>query len=72
MMIALVLGIAFYWWALNPLAPNAGTLTQPIKLHYIHLMAITLLGTVTSALVINRVAFGKTAIWDAHEVFSKP
>jgi len=71
MMIALLLGIAFYWWALNPLADNAGIPTQPIKLHFIHLMAFTLIGTVSSALLLSTLIFRKTPKWDAHTVFSK-
>lgn len=39
--------------------------------HYIHLMAVTLLTTITAALVFNRLLFGKTPVWDAKSVFGK-
>ncbi len=65
--IAVILGVAFYGFATNPL----NDAYQNIDLHYIHLMAITLIGSVTLALVLNRLAFGQKAIWDAHNVFSK-
>lgn len=43
----------------------------PFGLHYIHLMFITLLSSITVALVINFIVFGKKAIWDANTVFSQ-
>jgi len=60
-----ILGVAFYFFATNPVGE-----TQNINLHYIHLMAMTLILSVLSALAINRVIFGNAAIWDAHIVFS--
>lgn len=43
----------------------------PFELHYIHLMFITLISSIVVALGINRIVFGKKAIWDAHTVFGK-
>jgi len=71
MIIAVVFGVAFYYWMLLPLAENANLETQNIKLHYIHLMAINLIAMVAMALALNRLAFGKTAKWDAGTVFGK-
>jgi len=39
--------------------------------NYIHMMAITLLFSVLTALLINKVIFQKNAVWDAHNVFGK-
>lgn len=39
--------------------------------NYIHMMAITLVYSVTAALGISSLAFGKIAKWDAHTVFGK-
>ncbi|MEP3891612.1 MAG: SLC5 family protein [Hellea sp.] len=69
--ISVVLGIAFYYWMLLPLAENASLTTQNVKLHYIHLMAINLITMVIAALLLNRIVFGKTAKWDAGTVFGK-
>lgn len=69
--ISVVLGIAFYYWMLLPLAEDASLATQNVKLHYIHLMAINLITMVVAALLLNRIAFGKTAKWDAGTVFGK-
>ena len=38
---------------------------------YIHMMAVTLLSSVSMALILNRVVFGQKAEWDAHTVFGK-
>jgi len=64
--IAVVFGVLFYYWMLLPLVDN-----QNVDLHYIHLMAINLISMVIMALVLNRIAFGKTAKWDAGTVFGK-
>jgi len=71
MIIAVVFGVAFYYWMLLPLAEDASLATQNIKLHYIHLMAINLIAMVAMALALNRLVFGKTAKWDAGTVFGK-
>ena len=65
--IAVILGVLFYGFATNPF----NDAHQNIDLHYIHLMAITLIGSVTMALMLNRFAFGQKAEWDAHTVFGK-
>ena len=59
-----IFGVLFYYWMLLPLVDN-----QNINLHYIHLMAINLIAMVIMALILNRIAFGKTAKWDAGTVF---
>ncbi len=64
MIIAVIIGVVFYFFATAPMAES-----QNINLHYIHLMAMTLILSVLSALVINRVIFGKRPIWDADNVF---
>lgn len=69
--VSVILGIAFYYWMLLPLAEDASLTTQNVKLHYIHLMAINLIAMVITALLLNRIAFGKTAKWDAGTVFGK-
>lgn len=66
MIVAVVLGVIFYGWALVPLNDSY----QNIDLHYIHLMAITLLGGVAFALSLST-ALGNRPIWDAHNVFSR-
>jgi len=38
---------------------------------YIHMMAVTLISSVSMALLLNRVVFGQKAKWDAHTVFGK-
>lgn len=65
MIVAVIAGVGFYGWATNPLGETPG-----IALHYIHVMAITLLGGVALALLLST-AFGKRPIWDAHNVFSR-
>jgi len=63
MIMAVIFGVALYaafifaW----PKLPGGG---------YIHMMAVTLIAGVSMALVLNKVLFKKTAIWDAKEVFS--
>jgi len=37
--------------------------------NYIHMMAITLIFSVMTALLLNKIIFGKKAVWDAHNVF---
>jgi len=64
--IAVVFGVLFYYWMLLPLIDD-----QNVNLHYIHLMAINLIAMVIMALVLNRIAFGKSAKWDARTVFGK-
>jgi len=71
MIIAVVLGVLFYYWMLNPLAEDADLTTQRVGLHYIHLMAINLIAMVVVALGFNRLIFQQKAEWDAHTVFSK-
>lgn len=39
--------------------------------NYIHMMAVTLIFSVVAALVLNKIVFEKTAVWDAHNVFGK-
>ncbi len=39
--------------------------------NYIHMMAITLIFSVITALIMNKVVFKKNAEWDAHNVFGK-
>jgi SSS family solute:Na+ symporter len=46
-------------------------LWAPFGLHYIHLMFITLVSSITVALSINFLVFGKKPIWDAKTVFGK-
>ena len=71
MMLAVVFGVLFYGWMLNPLVENSTTLTQNIKLHFIHLMALNLVTTVIVGLLLNRILFRKKAKWDAGTVFGK-
>jgi len=64
MIMAVVFGVGLYavfiyaW----PVLPGGG---------FIHMMAVTLISSVVVALVLNRVIFGQTAKWDAHNVFGK-
>lgn len=60
--ISVILGVLLYAFFLNvwPQLPGG---------NYIHMMAITLIFSVTSALAINKVVFGKHAKWDANNVF---
>jgi SSS family solute:Na+ symporter len=64
--LAVILAVGFYFYATNPLGEN-----QNIELHYIHLMAITLILAVTSALVLNKLIFKQNASWDAVAVFGR-
>ena len=64
--IGVILGVVFYGFATNPMGEQ-----QNIDLHYIHLMAITLLLAVSSSLLINKVIFKRSAKWDAHNVFGQ-
>ena len=66
MILAVIIGVVFYFIATSPMEES-----QTINLHYIHLMAITLILSVLSALILNRMVFGKSAQWDAHTVFGK-
>jgi len=63
---AVILAVGFYFYATNPMGQN-----QNINLHYIHLMAMTLILAVTSALILNRVVFRQRASWDAGTVFGR-
>lgn len=60
--ISVILGVLLYAFFLNvwPQLPGG---------NYIHMMAITLIFSVTSALAINKVVFGQQAKWDANNVF---
>ena len=71
MIIAVIFGVSFYFWMLNPFAENADLTTQRVGLHYIHLMAINLITMLIIALGLNRIVFKQTAKWDAHTVFGK-
>ena len=64
MMVAVVYGVLFYGWSTNPFGD------ANIDLHYIHMMAITLISGVVLALLLS-VLVGKKPIWDAHNVFSR-
>lgn len=64
MILAVIGGVTFYGWATNPFG------TANIDLHYIHVMAITLLSGVALALLLSTV-FGQRPIWDAHRVFAR-
>ena len=65
--LAVILAVGFYFYATNPMGE-----TQYIDLHYIHLMAITLVSSVAMALLLNKIVFKENAVWDAHRVFGKP
>ena len=71
MIIAVIFGVSFYFWMLNPFAENADLTTQRVGLHYIHLMAINLITMLIIALGLNRIVFRQNAKWDAHTVFGK-
>ena len=62
--ISTVFAVAFYAFMVNvwPQWPGG---------NFIHMMAIDLVVTVLLALVVNRVVFGRTARWDAHNVFGR-
>ena len=64
MMIAVLYGVVFYGWSTNPFGG------ANIDLHYIHMMAITLISGVALALLLS-VLMGQKPIWDAHNVFSR-
>ncbi|MEP4050715.1 MAG: sodium/solute symporter [Litorimonas sp.] len=64
MIIAVLYGVVFYGWSTNPFGE------ANIDLHYIHMMAITLISGVLLALLLSLIA-GKKPIWDAHNVFSR-
>jgi len=66
MILAVISGVLFYYFATNPFGRE-----QNIELHYIHLMAITLIGSVSFALLLNRFVFKQRAVWDAKTVFGK-
>lgn len=63
---AVIAAVIFYFYATNPMGE-----AQNIDLHYIHLMAITLVASVFLALLINKLVFKNNATWDAHTVFGK-
>jgi len=65
MILAVIIGVGFYAFATNPIEES-----QNINLHYIHLMAMTLIIAVTTALLLSWV-LGKKPIWDAHNVFGR-
>ena len=67
MIIGVIYGVLFYGFATNPF----NDASQNIDLHYIHLMAITLISGVAMALILNRIAFGQKEQWDAKAVFSR-
>ena len=69
--VTVIFGVAFYYWALNPLVAAENFAAQGIKLHYIHLMAVNLIIMVVLALGLNRFVFGNRAVWDAHNVFGR-
>ncbi len=59
-----IFGVALYAFFLNvwPTLPGG---------NYIHMMAVTLLASVSVSLLLNRLAFGQKAQWDAGTVFGK-
>ena len=67
MIIGVIYGVLFYGFATNPF----NDASQNIELHYIHLMAITLISSVGMALILNHVVFRQKAKWDAKTVFSR-
>ena len=71
MIIAVIFGVSFYFWMLNPFAENADLTTQRVGLHYIHLMAINLITMLIITLGLNRIVFRQNAKWDAHTVFGR-
>jgi len=62
--VSVVLGVLLYAFFTRvwPMLPGG---------NYIHMMAITLLFSVLTALLINKVIYKKSAVWDAHNVFGK-
>ncbi len=62
--IAVILGVLLYAFFTRvwPMLPGG---------NYIHMMAITLIFSVLISLIINKVLYGKTAVWDAHNVFGR-
>ncbi len=64
MIIAVVFGVCLYavFVFVWPMLPGGG---------YIHMMAVTLISSVSMALILNRVVFGQKAKWDAGTVFGK-
>jgi len=66
MIIAVIAGVAFYAYGTNPLNDSH----QNIDLHYIHQMAITLILSVSTALILSTL-MGNKPVWDAHNVFGK-
>lgn len=62
--IGVIFGVLIYAFFLKvwPVLPGG---------NYIHMMAVTLLSSVTLALILNRLIFGQKAEWDAHTVFGK-
>lgn len=73
MIVAVLYGVLFYGFATGaiqalplPLISDVPTL----DVHYIHLMAVTLLTGVGLALILSTL-FGSRPIWDAHTVFSR-
>lgn len=64
MIIAVLYGVIFYGWATNPFGD------ANISLHYIHVMAITLISGVMLALLLSYI-LGQKPIWDAHNVFAR-
>ena len=61
--ISVVLGVLIYAFFIRiwPQLPGG---------NYIHMMAITLVFSVAMALLLNKIIYKKTAIWDAHTVFN--
>ena len=66
MILAVIIGVGFYFFATSPMEDS-----QKINLHYIHLMGMTLILSVLSALLLNAIVFRKKAVWDAHNVFGR-
>ena len=64
MIAAVIFGVVLYGWATNPFGE------ANISLHYIHMMAITLISGVGLALVLSSV-MGQRPVWDAHNVFAR-
>lgn len=63
--IAVVLGVMLYAFFTQvwPKLPGG---------NYIHMMAVTLVFSVSAALLINKVVYGQNVQWDAKNVFGKP
>ena len=64
MIAAVIFGVVLYGWATNPFGE------ANISLHYIHMMAITLISGVGLALVLSTL-MGQRPVWDAHNVFAR-